>query len=267
MKEKRDNTALILSGAAAILIGFFIVFIIEPRTFPNESLKSLLVMLLSTSVTVLVANVFWEWIAKQRFAKHMLELAKISDNIAKSGIDTVYLDFNEINWTAEFNKTKEFRAVFTYAKTWRESHRRDIEEFITRQRKNGNSSPLTIIVPDIHNEIIMAEFDRRFNYPQGRTKELIEDSIKFFFDLEAKVYLFNESLHASYYLTDCAAFMSFFRHSHEKGYVPALRAEKDGNFYSFISKEFETMLNNAKRVVACSISVNEGKRVASIQVE
>lgn len=267
MKEKNNTIAIVVSGASAILIAGLIVFVIDPITFSNASWKTLLVMLLSTVVTVLVANVLWEVIAKQRFANHMLELARISENIAKSGIDAVYIDFNKINWDDEFRKTREFRAVFTYAKTWRESHRRDIEEFVKTHKKHNNNSPMTIVVPNIFNETIMGEFDRRFNVPKGRTKEQIEDSILFFYNMGADVYLFDESLHASYYITDQAAFMSFFRHSHEKGYVPALRAEKNGEFYKYIQKEYETILSNSKKVKKCSsVSVGDSEK-KEIEVE
>ena len=78
MKEKNNTIAIVVSGASAILIAGLIVFVIDPITFSNASWKTLLVMLLSTVVTVLVANVLWEVIAKQRFANHMLELARIS---------------------------------------------------------------------------------------------------------------------------------------------------------------------------------------------
>ena len=49
----------------------------------------------------------------------LLKQVRISENIAQSGIDSVYVDFRDIDWKKEFENTKSFTAAFVYAYSWR----------------------------------------------------------------------------------------------------------------------------------------------------
>lgn len=98
-------------------------------------------------------------------------------------------------------------------------------------------------MPDYENNDIMAEFDRRFNYSPGKTKELIEESIIDYSGLGAKVYLFNKSLQASYYVMDNVALIALFKHSPGRATVPYIRAESTGSFYDYVISEKNAILN------------------------
>lgn len=170
-------------------------------------------------------------------------MAKISKNIEQSGVDHIDIDFSSINWQAELTKTHNLTAIFTYAQTWRNSNRVTIQRF-TAKRKNR----FTVIMPDYENKDIMAEFDRRYNYEDGKTSELIKEAVMDYCELGAKVYLFNKSLQATYYIMDNVALMAFFKHSPGKSTVPYIRAESSGSFYNYIIAEKRAILNDSVSV-------------------
>lgn len=103
-------------------------------------------------------------------------------------------------------------------------------------------------MPDFENDDIMAEFDRRYDYKSGQTKSLIQDAVIDYSVLGAKVYLYNKSLQATYYLMDNVALMAFFKHSPGKSTVPYIRAESVGSFYDYIETEKEAILSSSIRV-------------------
>lgn len=114
-------------------------------------------------------------------------------------------------------------------------------------------------MPDYENNDIMAELDRRFNYDPGKTRELIEEAIIDYSGLGAKVYLFNKSLQATYYVMDNVALMAFFKHSSGRSTVPYIRAESSGSFYDYIVSEQTAILNTS---VSVSVTTDaSGKKI------
>ena len=78
-------------------------------------------------------------------------------------------------------------------------------------------------------------------------------------ELGAKVYLYNKSLQATYYVMDTVAFMAFFKHSPGKATVPYIRAESNGSFYNYIETEQAAILDASVRV---SVTVDaNGKKI------
>lgn len=193
--------------------------------------------IISTIGAAFLVNLLWEIFAKKRFAESIFEAAKISKNIEQSGVDHIDTDFSGINWKGELSHTHNFTAIFTYAQTWRNANRVAIKEF-TKKKKNH----FTVIMPDYENDDIMAEFDRRYNYESGKTRELIKEAVLDYSELGAKVFLFKKSLQSTYYIMDNVAFMAFFKHSPGKETVPYIRAESTGSFYDYIVKEQNAIL-------------------------
>lgn len=228
----------------------------------NDSWRIFALNLSSTIATVILANVLWEIIAKENFAKSILKQVKISENIARSGIDSVYVDFREIDWGKEFQSTKSFTAAFIYAYSWRSNNEKYIKAFASR---NSRKKRMNIIVPDPENAAIMSDLDRRFNFEHGDTKKKIEDCIKDFHDLGATVYLYNGTLQASYYKMDKECVMSFFTHTKEKGIVPALKAMKNGNMYNYISADLDALIKQSTKVLDIEINVIDGVRTAVVR--
>lgn len=246
----------IVCFVAIMALNFFVIDKIE-----IDSWRIFGLTLSSTIATVILANVLWEVIAKENFAKSILEQVRISENIAQSGIDSVYVDFRDIDWGKEFRNTKTFTAVFIYAYSWRSNNDAHIKKFAS---KSSRRKKMTIIVPDPENIEIMSDLDRRFNFERGATKKKVEDCIKYFFDLGATVYLYGGTLQASYYKMDNECIMSFFTHTKEKGTVPALKAAKDGNMYKYISKDIDALIGQSDQVTCIQIDIINGTRTVLI---
>ena len=178
------------------------------------------------------------------YGRYLQKRDLLNQNIEQSGVDHIDTDFSSINWRSELTKTHNFTAIFTYAQTWRNANRVALQKF-TAKKKNK----FTVIMPDYENDDIMAEFDRRYNYDAGKTKSLIREAIIDYSELGAKVYLYNKSLQATYYVMDNVALMAFFKHSPGKATVPYIRAESNGSFYNYIETEKAAIL-------AASVSVS-----------
>ena len=238
---KGNLITIIISLIAAIVSFGCVVYLIPQIT--NTQMQLFFTTVISTIGAAFLVNFLWEIFAKKRFAESVLEMAKISKNIEQSGVDHIDIDFSSINWQAELTKTHNLTAIFTYAQTWRNSNRVTIQRF-TAKRKNR----FTVIMPDYENKDIMAEFDRRYNYEDVKTSELIKEAVMDYCELGAKVYLFNKSLQATYYIMDNVALMAFFKHSPGKSTVPYIRAESSGSFYNYIIAEKRAILNDSVSV-------------------
>lgn len=233
----KGNLITIISSLIATAASFACVVYLIP-IITDEQVRLFFSTIVSTIGAAFLVNFLWEIFAKRRFAESIFETAKISKNIEQSGVDHIDTDFSGINWKDEFSKTHNFTAIFTYARTWRNSNRVAIQKFTGKKRNK-----FTVIMPDYEKDDIMAEFDRRYNYPSGRTSELIKEAIVDYFELGAKIYLFSGSLQATYYVMDNVALMAFFKHSPGRTTVPYIRAESIGSFYDYIVEEKTAILS------------------------
>ena len=240
----KGNLVTIILSLIAAFISFLIAVYVIPLITRNDQIILFLTTIVSTIGAAFLVNLLWEIFAKKRFAESIFDVAKISKNIEQSGVDHIDTDFSSINWRSELTKTHDFTAIFTYAQTWRNANRVALQKF-TAKKKNK----FTVIMPDYENDDIMAEFDRRYNYDAGKTKSLIREAIIDYSELGAKVYLYNKSLQATYYVMDNVALMAFFKHSPGKATVPYIRAESNGSFYNYIETEKAAIL-------AASVSVS-----------
>ena len=246
----KGNLVTIILSLIAAFISFLIAVYVIPLITRNDQIILFLTTIVSTIGAAFLVNLLWEIFAKKRFAESIFDVAKISKNIEQSGVDHIDTDFSSINWKAELSKTHNFTAIFTYAQTWRNSNRVAIQSF-TRKKKNN----FIVIMPDYENDEIMAEFDRRYNYDSGKTKSLIQEAVMDYSELGAKIYLYNKSLQATYYVMDNVALMAFFKHSPGKSTVPYIRAESTGSFYDYIEAEKKAILSSS-----VSVSVTTGER-------
>lgn len=252
---KNKNWKVIALCAVLFLVLTLVIFLGVDKIY-NDTCRIYLNTLLSTIATVLLANVLWEIIAKESFADSLLKLVSISNNIEASGIETVYINFLDINWEMELRGTKSFWVAVTYATTWRESNRSRLEDFL---KKDGNQ--MNVILPDPEIEANMSEYDRRFNFENGKTKKRVEEAIRAFYKLGATVYLYPGTMQASYYKLDRVGIMSFYNHLQEKGSVPAIKAEEHGKFYSFIEKDLNAIHEKSVKVTEVNIIGDDVRQI------
>ena len=261
MKITNRNVLTIIISAIVVLailtINYYVLNGIQ-----NDAVRILSITFMSTVATVILANVLWEVIARESFSKYLLNQVKISENIAQSGIDTVYVDFKEIDWKTELAKTNSFTAAFIYAYSWRSNNDTSIKTFAKKRSKRRK---MRIIVPDPENSNIMTDLDRRFNFENGETRRRIEDCISYYLELGATVYAFDGTMQSTYYLMDDDGIMAFFSHSAEKGSVPAIKASKKGEMYKYIEKDLEAMIQRSIKLEKIDIKIVDGIRETTIR--
>lgn len=243
----KGNLITIIISLIVALISFICAVFLIPAITNDTQVQLFLTTIASTIGAAFLVNFLWEIFAKKRFAESIFEVAKISKNIEQSGVDHIDTDFSGINWKEELSKTHNLTAIFTYAQTWRNSNRTAIQNF-----KKKKKNKFIVIMPDYENDDIMAEFDRRYNYPDGRTRELIKEAVIDYLGLGAQVYLCNKSLQATYYVMDNVALMAFFKHSPGRSTVPYIRAESSGSFYDYIVSEKNAILDASVNVSAAT---------------
>ena len=110
MKITNKNIWTILISLGCFLIIMILNFCAVDK-ISNDALRIFLLTLLSTIATVILANVLWEVIAKDNFAKSILEQVKISENIAQSGLDFIYLDLEHTNYQLDEAFEKQIMAA------------------------------------------------------------------------------------------------------------------------------------------------------------
>lgn len=199
------------------------------------------------STTVMISAV-WELLGKRSFAKDVLGLSKIPENIIASGIVTVYKDFKDIDWAKELSGSSRLIMFLSYAYTFRNSNRERLRNFQDKE--------FIVIMPDPDNEKIMDELDRRFSYgpysegKKGSVKEQINIAIKDYLSMGAKVKLFEGTILSTYYLMDEFCIYAPFNHGKTKGYVPAIKGQIGGNFYDFCRSEIDNVVSRSRDYVA-----------------
>lgn len=174
----------------------------------------------------------------------LIDAINTSDEMSDGPMDKATMRWKQIE---KFLETHEFimnADVRTLCNVSAATANRIMVELVSAGKFTGKrKNKFTVIMPDYENEDIMAEFDRRYNYTSGKTRALIEDAIVDYSALGAKVYLFNKSLQATYYVMDNVALMAFFKHSPGKATVPYIRAESTGSFYDYIVSEKTAILD------------------------
>jgi hypothetical protein len=194
-----------------------------------------LVALLSALLTGLIGFGLWEVFAKRTFAEEILEVANISKNLRDSGLLYCYDNFKEIDWREILSHSKKIKVFVSYAKTWREQHSDAIDAFL------ANGGEMTVYLPNYINEALMNQYDERFSYTHGKTKEYILESARIFSEKGCTVKLFDGVMFNSYYIIDDYCFIALSKHKKEKTVVPTLKFIKDGILGEFIERDFSSI--------------------------
>ena len=259
MKKLKNRNWKIICLCVFSFLLLFAVVVFGVDKIPHDGVRIFLSTLLSTVATVLLANVLWEFIAKESFASSLMEIVSISKNIADSGVEAVYVDFLEINWKKLLQESKTLCVVVTYATTWRESNRSHLRNFL---KEKGNK--LTVILPDPEIQPNLDEYGRRFNLSPMEVKKRIEDSVLEFYQMGAHVYLYPGTMSASYYIFDNVGIMSFYNHQKKKSTVPAIKAERHGKLYSFLDQEIQSLKSQSAKVETVTSGSSDSGRIIKI---
>lgn len=240
-RYEKCNFRILAFCLIAIVVILTLLFILYNPWEKNDTIRIILISFLSTLESIIIGFSLWEIFAKRTFAKEVIDLVHISDNLIESGILSIYDSFANTNFHELISACKKSIIIaFTYGRTWRESNREVLTAFVARGGK------LLVYLPDFSNVELMHLLDARFKYSAGNTQKLILESAKAFCNLGASVFLYDGIFQTSYYILDDNALLSVYNHSKSKGYVPAFLINNCGTLNEFIKSEFDSISTNSK---------------------
>ena len=242
MKLKRSwQLAAGLSGLF-VLAGLVLLFVSERLSAPWSTLVAQLGSFLVAAVAVALIFEFWQL---RTLLEDLFDKIPSADEWRRSGIRRFSATFNDsVPWAELFYKSDRLNLVVAYAMTWRNTNQEQLERFVRRQ-----GTVLEVVLPDPERQESMEEFGRRFDLPPEEVADRIREAVQFFQELAenahnesiVRLYLWPRTLQFSFYRFNTRAVFASYRHPHGRGGVITLLAERDGELYSWISKEWDGM--------------------------
>lgn len=218
-------------------------WVIELSATPSlMSIKSIVINILSTIACACGVSAVWEIFCKKSFTQEVLILNKMSESCYEGGVEYIYKDYNDVDWSYELTNVKKFTIFFCYGYTWRNHNRAVLRDFIN---KGGE---IRVIMPDYTCNNLMLELDTRFGYgcASGNEKKMptsdrIREAYLDFKQMGAIVQFHRRTLCALYFLMDGKALYVPFRHCEKHITYPAIRLSNRGCMYKFIKEDIENL--------------------------
>lgn len=192
---------------------------------------------------LLGVSVLWEAIGKSNFADELLLKFHVSEKLRKTKIECVYDNFAEIDWNNYLENCSSFKAFLAYGYTWRNNNRSYLKTAI----KNCTEKRFIIAFPNYNDDFIVDELNRRFGYVDKNksVKELIYESVLWFYENGATVYLYNGTLCSSFYIVDDNCFYPMNKHGIEKASVPVIKFHSNGTLYKHVNEDFDRIIQES----------------------
>ena len=251
LREERVNLwtaliALLVSAAGAVLLWVVSIDILWVQHHVAQVWLSQVAALLF--VTGLI-SLFWEVRGKRVFLDEVLAKAQLAREVRTAGIRNVVANFlgSELEWDSLFRTTRELDVFFAYGLTWRRSHIHQLRELVGRP-----NARIRIVLPDVDNEITMAELSRRFAITPEELQRRIADAEAEFRSLSDSlgagatltIARFAHSPVYTFYRFDDVVVLSMYQHGTVRGSVPAFVVERGGTLFDFVTKDFAEMVKD-----------------------
>jgi hypothetical protein len=205
----------------------------------------------SAVASIMLISGVWEVKSKRSFAEEVLELSEVSDSYIKSGITSVYKDFNDINWENFFKSAKKVTIFLTYGHSWRSRNRNALKMLKNR------GVEMTVVLPNYKDSALIDALDKDFRYScfsddksfsKASTSERIREAEKDFKALGATVLFYSSHIRSTYYFADDRCIFAPFKHGKEKLCVPAVLCQNGGSFFEFCKNDMDNILKDAKEM-------------------
>lgn len=243
-KNKNAIISILVSSLLAVIAIAISCFFGTPWR-ECDNFRIIICTLLASVAAVLFANIFWDVLIKNRFAEQLFLLAEISENIKKSGIEEINMDFGNIGWNTELDGAMKLEAAFTYSTRWGKNNTKLFKSLL------DSGCQIDLFLPDPENVKIIESLNQRFH--QTDTKKKIEEAIEYYLDLKFNVFLYDGCFQNSYYKTEKMAIMSGFNHKTSQGKVhegvPYFKVNAKGELYKYVSAEIESIRKNSKQYI------------------
>jgi len=240
-----QNTKINICCLIIVSLILFIISIFIDK-YTNKFLVRIFQNVLIAVSGLLGVSAVWEFIGKQSFANELLDKFNISQEIKKANLECVYDTFADVDWYNIFNEATTFKGFVSYGYTWRNNNRTYLKTAIDNCTKEN----FIMVFPNFNERTIIDELNRRYGY-DGNDKNVesyIKESVIWFLENGAKVYLFNGTLCTSFYLYNNHCIYPLSKHGTDKASIPVIKFKSNGVLYKHVVDDFNRILNESKEV-------------------
>lgn len=255
--QERTTLRTWLLAIVVIIVGGGLIYLsaIQSLWTDREPWQTVVRTLGSVLIVTVAVGILWQLFVRRAFLEEVLGRIKIAQELNSAGIvgftDSFYA---EPDWASLFQGVKRLDIFFAYGRTWRNVHRRELEELAKR-----TDAQIRVILPDIDDHLTISDLARRFNCTAESIKTLIAEAKDDFTRLKtiggntgAKIDIW--ALPApplfTFYRFDDSFVLTLYSHRRERSPVPTFVVKRGGKLYDILFNELDAMIrppNNLAR--------------------
>lgn len=251
--QVETNARVVAIALGAVLVAFVLFWVSSnDHWFVNaRPLQTTLQQIAGLVIATGLLASGWDLVGKRRFAAEVLEKAKLSSDVAQSGIRRItdqYLD--EVEWSELFAGAKRLDVVVAYARTWRNSHTDRLKQLVAQP---GGS--LRVFLPDPNDEKTMRNLAEGFSKTEQQLQEIVTEAIKDFSGscrgdgqgVEVWVRA-GDAVFSCYRFDNRAAVLTLYSHARERRTSVPTLVMAQGQLLRFVSEELDAIQGQSRQV-------------------
>ena len=241
---------VIIAGILLTFLGGALLSLSYWMTSAPETVREIVKEIGISIFGIGVLALIWELAARRSFMREILDSVDLADQIHEAGLKQLTFRYGqEMPWKTLFEDSQTVDLFFSYAQTWRNSNMSDLQEFVKKKQR------LRVILPDPSCRQTLDELARRFRYSADETKQRIEDAAKFYIGLTEhhpncaaiEVYFAPVCPMMAFYIFSDHAVFTLHSHQKKRTDVPAMLVSHGKPLYTFLSQEFESLIEQSKK--------------------
>lgn len=189
-------------------------------------------------------SLLWELISRRVFLSEVFSVARLSEDIKRSGLHRLTTNFqHDVEWPELLGSAKRIDVFVSYARTWRNNNLSLLRAFAGR---SGNQ--MNLILPDPDNADVMRELARRYSTTPQTVQDRVNETINAFagmFDKrqggkgQLSIWVTEVTPVFTFYRIDKKYVIAAYRHRPDRGDIPTLVCDRRGELTDFIDREYE----------------------------
>jgi len=191
--------------------------------------------------------VAWELIGRRAFAREVLATAKLSSDVADSGVTRItdqYLD--DVEWADLFAGARRLDIVVAYASTWRNTHWSRLQAIVAQP-----DSRIRVFLPDPDDPETMANLAHRFSKTPDAVRALVTEAIADFGSLArpgggtVEVFVRAGDAVFSCYRFESRAVLTLYSHSRSRQTSVPTFVMAGGDLFRFVRGEIDAIVGQS----------------------
>jgi len=186
----------------------------------------------------------WELVGKRAFAREVLENARVTIDVEKSGIRKIGVDYiSEPEWDELFDGVHELDIFVAYGRTW---HNLQLNRLKVLAKRKG--ARIRVFIADPEDEQTVTVLSYRFSMAPEELRRRIEqtrvdyESLRERGGASIEVFYYPGDRLFAFYRFDETAIITIYQHRPERAeLIPTLTFRSGGSFYDFIVSELKSI--------------------------